>query len=109
MDAVTPAIELKITRSAESIFPWLRYLKPEHKVQFYTDLFIALGQALREKNWRRVEEVLESWEATAEVLADPELTAWLSEPVENGEWEDWDDVEAEIFYHKPVFSKKTGL
>ena len=75
----------------------LRSLTVEQQGQFFTDLFIALGQALRQRDWHIVEETVSCWRATAEVLAVPELANVLNEPLETGEWEDWDDVQAALF------------
>ncbi len=69
----------------------------EQQGQFFTDLFIALGQALRQRDWHIVEETISRWRATAEVLAVPELANVLNEPLETGEWEDWNDVETALF------------
>lgn len=79
------------------VFPWLGNLPPNERTQFYRELFPALQQAWRSGDWHPVEELLDSWEATAEVLADAELTAFLTEPAEAGAWEPWDDVEAALF------------
>ena len=72
-------------------------LTVEQQGQFFTDLFIALGQALHQRDWRIVEETVSRWRATAEVLAVPELASVLNEPLETGEWQDWDDVQAALF------------
>ncbi len=82
---------------AERVFPWLRPLVAEQQSQFFADLFIALGQALRQHDWRIIEDTISRWRATAEVLAVPELANALTEPLKTGEWENWDDVEAALF------------
>jgi len=82
---------------AERAFPWLRSLTIEQRAQFFAELFLAMGQALRRHNWHVVEDLISRWQATAEVLAVPELASALTEPPEAGEWEDWDDIEAALF------------
>ena len=82
---------------AERTFPWLTLLAVEQQVQFFTELFLALGQALRQHDWHIVEDLVSRWQATAEVLAIPELASALTEPLEAGEWKDWDDIEAALF------------
>ena len=88
---------LPLVRRSEDVFPWLRELDAEQLGQFYFDLFSALRQALQERSLEPVAATLESWQATAEVLADADLTAILTEPTEADEWENWDDVETTLF------------
>jgi len=76
---------------AERAFPWLRSLAIEQRAQFFAELFLALGQALRQHDWHIVEDLISRWQATAEVLAIPELANALTEPLDTGEWEKWDD------------------
>ncbi len=87
----------KVSVEAERAFPWLRLLPAGERSRFFADLFLALGQALGERDWSVVENLVARWQATAEVLAVPELAHVLSEPIGAGEWEDWDDVEAALF------------
>jgi hypothetical protein len=78
------------------VFPWLKYLSAEQITEFYADFFNALEQALQEKEWSILEETIESWRATAEILADTDLTAVLTQPPAD-DLEAWDDIEAELF------------
>ncbi len=71
----------------EEIFPWLKHLDREDREAFYLELFATIGQALQTGDWQPVQELIEDWQATATILADTELTAILSEPLEQGEWE----------------------
>ncbi len=56
---------------AERAFPWLRSLAVEQRAQFFAELFLALGQALRQHDWHIVEDLISRWQATVEVLAVP--------------------------------------
>lgn len=78
------------------VFPWLKHLSAEQTTEFYADFFNALEQALQEKEWSILEETIESWRATAEILADPDLTAVLTQSPTD-DLEAWDDVETELF------------
>jgi hypothetical protein len=78
------------------VFPWLKHLSTEQINEFYADFFNALEQALQEKEWSILEETIESWRATAEILADVSLTAILTQTAFD-DLENWDDVEAELF------------
>jgi len=69
----------------------------EQRGQFFAELFLALGQALRQHDWHIVEDLISRWQATTEVMAVPELASALTEPLKVGEWKDWDDVQAALF------------
>lgn len=82
IDKPNSTIQLPSTllSNASQVFPWLAYLSPSEQDNFYADFFQALENALHEKNWSCFEQTIESWQATAEVLADSELTAILLAP-----------------------------
>ncbi len=86
-----------VSAEAERAFPWLAWLTAEQHTQFFAELFLALGQALRQRDWHIVEDIVSRWQATAKVLAVPELADALTEPLDVGEWQDWDDVQATVF------------
>jgi hypothetical protein len=83
------------------VFPWLKHLSPDQLAEFYADFFSALEQAIQEKNWAVLETTIESWQATAEILADADLTATLIGSSAEDDMEDWDDVEAKLFDAAP--------
>jgi hypothetical protein len=91
-------VETSITAgyNVSRVFPWLKYLSAQQLTEFYADFFNALEQALQEKEWSILEGTIESWRATAEILADPDLTAVLTQSSSDN-LEAWDDVEAELF------------
>lgn len=60
-------------------YPWACSLNREERAEMEQELAGALVTALLTKNWLLYYETLEAWEATAEVLSDPELTARLIE------------------------------
>ena len=81
----------------ERVFPWLKLLAIEQKSQFFTELFLTLGQAVRQHDWHIVENLVSRWQATSKVLAVPELVNALTEALEIGAGEDWDNIEASLF------------
>jgi hypothetical protein len=86
-----------ILSRTNQLFPWLEYISSEEVDKFYNDFFKAIEQALHTKDWSILEQTIESWQATAELLTDTELTMILTKPTTNNDLEDWDDVEAELF------------
>ena len=82
---------------ASRVFPWLKYLSAEQIEEFYADFFSALERTLQTKDWSTLEQTIERWQATAEVLADSELSAILTMPSIPSDLEEWDDVESELF------------
>lgn len=93
----TQSITSSLSSNASQVFPWLAYLSPGDIESFYADFFHAIEQALHHKNWLVLEETIESWQATAEVLANPELTAILMASSSDDDLEEWTNVEAELF------------
>jgi hypothetical protein len=96
-DIAQPFSQTTIISRTNQLFPWLEHLPPEEIDKFYKDFFKAIEQALHTKNWSILEQTIESWQATAELLTDAELTMILTEPTTDKDLEDWDDIEAELF------------
>jgi len=88
--------EVALSKS-NRVFSWLEYLSSEEQANFYTDFFAAIEQALDTKDWTILEQTIESWQATAEVFASAELTATLTVSANEDDWEEWDNVESELF------------
>jgi hypothetical protein len=82
---------------ANQLFSWLEHLSAAEQDNFYTDFFEAIESALHSKNWSIVEQTIENWQATAEVLASTELTTMLTVSTNEEDWEKWDDVETKLF------------
>jgi hypothetical protein len=59
-------------------FPWVRYLPPHDVREFSVELVDALGAATELDNTAAVAQLITEWKHTAEVHADPELTAALT-------------------------------
>lgn len=59
--------------------PWLQTLDEEHLRRFLEEYAEAYQQALVTDDWRRLDDMLGEWEATAEALRDPELRRLLQE------------------------------
>ena len=57
--------------------PWLRHLRKQDIRDFQRELFCTALVAARTRNWKPVVRLVESWKATAEAYADPELSRIL--------------------------------
>ncbi len=89
---VQDAVTRTVIEKAESLFPWLEALAVDEIQAFYTDFFASIEQAIQSGDWSGVQNTIEDWQATAEVLADSALTETLSQPIEAGDWDDWEHV-----------------
>jgi hypothetical protein len=85
-----------VIEKAETLFPWLEALTTDEAQTFYTDFFEAIQQAIQSGDWSGVQTTIEDWQATAEVMADPTLATTLSQPIEAGDWDDWEHVSADL-------------
>ncbi len=92
------AVTRTVIEKAESLFPWLEALAVDEIQAFYTDFFAAIEQAIQAGDWSGVQKTIEDWQATAEVLADSTLTTTLSQPIEAGEWDDWEHINAALHH-----------
>jgi prevent-host-death family protein len=88
-----------------SVFPlppdltWIIHFSARHLAGFLTELLAALPQAQRTGDWSTVDEVLESWKATANIEADPALAKAVDEgtiELEEGRGTTWSDLRHEL-------------
>ena len=64
----------------EAAFPWVEFLSADGRREFAEDLTRTILACASVQNFRQVDLTIDSWENTAEILSDPELTALLSGP-----------------------------
>ncbi len=64
----------------EAAFPWVEFLSPGGRREFAEDLTRTILASASVENYKQVELTIDSWQNTAEILSDPELTALLSGP-----------------------------
>lgn len=77
-----PQVLEQVTEIVPDVFPWVAFLSHEEMQEFVTELMLTMRSADAIDNPAPVVQVIDSWRHTAEVLADPELTAALIEPSE---------------------------
>lgn len=56
-------------------FDWLKHFTAEEIAEFFTELLETLGQSEQNKDWSFVSDVIEAWKATANIKADPVISA----------------------------------
>ena len=54
----------------EEDFPWVNMLTKKGKEEFKNELYNAISEAIKTKNWSNVEYIIGCWHETAEILAD---------------------------------------
>ena len=77
-----------------SIYPWVRYLSDAECDEFFEELSNATKD-----NGTGVDEVINAWRETAEILADREMMADIAESekqLANGEGVSWDRVKERL-------------
>lgn len=71
-------------------FAWIEHLTEAHRRQFFYEFKRALGEAMVEENRSIVVELLEDWQATAEIDSNPEFAAEIQRRLKaRDEYEDW--------------------
>lgn len=86
----------RVTVHLPSSLIWLKHLSKKDQMAFSRELLETVMLACTQGNWDAVPQLMDDWQATAEILADPELTAILTEPVENQELIPWEQVRASL-------------
>ena len=67
-----------VTDVLPEVFPWVAFLSKEEVQEFVVELVATLRAAESLDNPAPVVQVIEAWRHTAEVMADPELAAFLA-------------------------------
>ncbi len=77
-----------------SIYPWVQYLSDAECDEFFEELSNAAKD-----NGTGVDEVVNAWRETAEILSDPEIMADIAESekqIANGEGVSWDRMKERL-------------
>lgn len=65
----------------DAAFPWVEFLSADGRREFAEDLTRTILASASVQSFERVELLIDSWQNTAEILSDPELTALLTTPI----------------------------
>lgn len=88
-----------------SVFPlpadlgWIRQFSAKYLAEFLAELLAVLLQAQKTGDWNAVDEVLESWKATANIEADPAVAEWVDEglrELQEGRGTNWATLQQEL-------------
>jgi hypothetical protein len=82
-----------------SIYPWARHLSDAERDEFFAEWSDATKQATSCGDASIVDEVIEAWQETAEILADSEMMADIRDAekqIEKGEVASWDAVKQRL-------------
>ena len=65
----------------EAAFPWVEFLSTDGRREFVEELTRIILASASVENFEQVDLTIDSWQNTAEILSDPELTALLTTPI----------------------------
>ena len=73
--------------SSSDVFPWTKHLNKEEKLEFRNELVDAFTEIVnnndwlnKDINWSNIDEIIDSWEATAEALTNPKFMEVVNTP-----------------------------
>ena len=72
---------IRARASDPTAFPWTRFLPESERARFFAELFDCFEGAVQVGTMSPVERLLDEWQATAAIHADPELARRLSGPL----------------------------
>ncbi len=68
------------------VFPWIKHLSEEEIADFYGELLSTFKDITHSRNWLALEEVISSWQATAEAITNPEMLELLNSDLDSEEF-----------------------
>jgi len=68
------------------VFPWTRFLIQEDRVSFKDDLVATFAASLRGNDWTELDDIITSWEATAEALTNKQFMEIVNSKAEQKEY-----------------------
>jgi hypothetical protein len=73
-----PVVMTLAVQVLPAVFPWVRHLNDDERLEFAAEWLEALEAAGELDNGAAVEGLVAAWQHTAEIIADPELFAILT-------------------------------
>lgn len=78
---------------------WVNCFTDLEKKEFIQELQMAIENVPPGEDWSEVQEIIECWQETAEIVSDKELLTGIKESLEEirrGETISWEDVKKEL-------------
>ena len=78
---------------------WVKYFTDHEKEELLEELLESIEDASANGDWSQVQEVIASWEETAEILSDEQLVAEIreaEEEIERGETISWAEAKSKL-------------
>lgn len=82
-----PVVMTLAVQVLPSVFPWVRHLPEDARVEFAAEWLDTLNAATELENNAAVEGVVAAWQHTAEIYADPELYAILTRKIDDDDFD----------------------
>ncbi len=76
-----------------TVYPWARHLADRERDEFFDELASATKQARISGDWSAVDEAIDAWRETAEILGDKETMADITEAENEIDWLDTEYME----------------
>ncbi len=80
-------------------FVWLKHFAAEEIAEFFTELLEALNPNEQNKDWSLVSDVIETWKATANIKAAPDVSAAVDQGLSelaNEQGVSWADLKKDL-------------
>jgi len=80
-------------------FSWISVFTKKDKEQFKSELYDAISKAIQTNSWLAVEDIIDSWRETAEIMSDKKAMRNIRKSMkeaESGEVSRWEDVQKRL-------------
>ena len=80
-------------------FSWISVFTKKDKEQLKSELYDAISKAIQTNNWAIVEDVIDSWQETAEIMSNRKMMRSIRKSMkesELGEVSKWEDVQKRL-------------
>jgi len=93
------SLDAREERKADASYNWIQSFTDHEKEELLEELLESIESASSSGDWSQVQKVVESWEETAEVLSDEQLTAEIEEAeeeIKRGETIGWEEAKKKL-------------
>jgi hypothetical protein len=87
------------TQPQDDDFSWINVFTKKDKEQFKNELYDVISKAIQANNWIIVEDLIDSWRETAEIMSDKKAMRSIKKSMEEselGEVSRWEDVQKKL-------------